>query len=149
MSSLDWIGPRDAPSPSIRTGTCEGDEPTGLRVVPCTIRDVAQLAGVSIATVSRVTNGATNVSGMTAAKVLAAASQLRYSPNALAAELARGNGGNARTRNPHRSAMEGLEAKQSSSSAARAQEKRHQTEGVRLLENEYSRERRMRKPDVI
>lgn len=62
-------------------------------VEQCKMRDVARLAGVSIATVSRVINGSDNVSDQKRAKVLSIASDLRYSPNAHAAELGRANGG--------------------------------------------------------
>jgi transcriptional regulator with XRE-family HTH domain len=65
---------------------------------PCTIRDVARLAGVSIATVSRVTSGSVNVSGKTKTKVLEVASVLQYLPNAQAAELARAKDGRPRRR---------------------------------------------------
>lgn len=67
--------------------------PAGLKAVSCTVKDVARLAGVSTATVSRVTNGASNVSGNARAKVLAAISKLKYCPNANAAELGRANAG--------------------------------------------------------
>ena len=43
-----------------------------------TIKDVAELAGVSIATVSRVVKGNENVSAKTAAKVTSAIKQLNY-----------------------------------------------------------------------
>ena len=52
-----------------------------------TIKDVAELAGVSIATVSRVVKGNGNVSPKTAAKVTSAIKQLNYHPNALARQL--------------------------------------------------------------
>ena len=70
-----------------------------VRIVrPSTVKDVARLAGVSQATVSRVVNGTTNVSRKTKAKVLTAVSKLQYSPNAHAAELGRANGAAARKR---------------------------------------------------
>jgi hypothetical protein len=47
--------------------------------VSCTLRDVAQLSGVSTATVSRVINRAGNVSSKTRSKVLSAISRLKYS----------------------------------------------------------------------
>ncbi len=56
-----------------------------------TVKDVARLAGVSVATVSRVVNGADSVSGERRAKVLTAVSQLQYRPNVYAAELGRAN----------------------------------------------------------
>jgi LacI family transcriptional regulator len=57
----------------------------------CTVKDVAKLAGVSTATVSRVVNGTAIVSGKTAAKVLTAISRLKYFPNVHAAQLGRAN----------------------------------------------------------
>lgn len=53
-----------------------------------TIADVARLAGVSIATVSRVLNGTTVVVGTTAGRVQAAIDELRYVPRAAARVLA-------------------------------------------------------------
>ena len=53
-----------------------------------TIYSVAELAGVSIASVSRVLQGSTAVSEKTRAKVLAAAEQLNYVPLAAARSLA-------------------------------------------------------------
>ena len=72
--------------------------------MPCTIKDVARLAGVSTATVSRVTSGSNAVSSKTAARVLELVSLLGYRPNVLAAELARGNGGIPRRRASNKSA---------------------------------------------
>ncbi len=54
-----------------------------------TIRDVAEEAGVSVATVSRVFNAMSNVSDSTREKVEAAAAKLRYVPNASARMLSR------------------------------------------------------------
>jgi LacI family transcriptional regulator len=53
-----------------------------------TIYQVADLAGVSLATVSRVINNTSPVSDKTRQKVLAAMAQLRYRPNAIAQALA-------------------------------------------------------------
>jgi LacI family transcriptional regulator len=53
-----------------------------------TIDDVAELAGVSIKTVSRVFNRAPNVRGGTRDKVVAAAKDLNYEPNLSARQLA-------------------------------------------------------------
>jgi hypothetical protein len=66
-----------------------------------TLKDVARLAGVSTATVSRVTNGAGNVSHQTRTKVLSAISRLKYWPNLHAAELGRTNSGIPRKRATH------------------------------------------------
>jgi LacI family transcriptional regulator len=51
------------------------------------IYTVADLAGVSIATVSRVLNGSVPVAASTRARVLAAAEELRWQPNRLARKL--------------------------------------------------------------
>ena len=57
-----------------------------------TVRDVARLAGVSIATVSRVINGARNVTEPTRARVKSVIQSLNFSPNASAAHLGRSRG---------------------------------------------------------
>jgi DNA-binding LacI/PurR family transcriptional regulator len=54
---------------------------------PPTVKEVAQQAGVSVATVSRVLNGSTAVDGELRQRVMAAAEQLRYRPNRLARNL--------------------------------------------------------------
>jgi LacI family transcriptional regulator len=56
-----------------------------------TIRDVAQVAGVSIKTVSRVTNGDDGVAESTAARVQAAITELGYRVNPLARSLRTGS----------------------------------------------------------
>jgi DNA-binding LacI/PurR family transcriptional regulator len=66
---------------------------------PLTVRDIARLAGVSTATVSRVVNGSGTVSRKTKTNVLAAVSRLQYCPSSHAAELGRQNGGIRRKRN--------------------------------------------------
>lgn len=53
-----------------------------------TIYQVSELAGVSLATVSRVMNNSTNVSDKTKAKVQAAMDELGYRPNSIAQSLA-------------------------------------------------------------
>ncbi len=57
------------------------------QVKKVTIFDVAELAGVSIKTVSRVLNNEANVRENTRANVLRAVGELRYRPNAAAREL--------------------------------------------------------------
>jgi transcriptional regulator with XRE-family HTH domain len=66
----------------------------------CTLKQIAKVAGVSTATVSRVANGAESVSRKTRVKVECAISELRYRPNELAAELARSNAGIPRKHEP-------------------------------------------------
>jgi LacI family transcriptional regulator len=53
-----------------------------------TIYEVSKLAGVSLATVSRVMNNNTNVSDATRKKVTVAMTQLGYRPNSIAQSLA-------------------------------------------------------------
>lgn len=52
-----------------------------------TIYDISEKAGVSIATVSRVLNGSSNVSEKTKKKVLDVINQYEYTPNAFARGL--------------------------------------------------------------
>jgi len=56
------------------------------------MRDVAALAGVSLKTVSRVVNGATNVDPALEAQVRKAVAQLSYRPNLTASSLRRSDG---------------------------------------------------------
>jgi len=56
--------------------------------IPITIRDVARLAGVSVATVSRVLNDSARVSPLTHENVMRAVNELGYRPNANAQALA-------------------------------------------------------------
>lgn len=58
-----------------------------LGMAGVTIKDVARVAGVSVATVSRALNGQTNVVAAVRDRVFAAAANLRYSPNAAARSL--------------------------------------------------------------
>jgi LacI family transcriptional regulator len=55
--------------------------------MPSTIKDVARVAGVSVATVSRAMNGADNVLPETKARILAIAKQLRFTPSGAARSL--------------------------------------------------------------
>lgn len=57
-----------------------------------TMRDVAQLAGVGIKTVSRVINGEPNVAAETAERVRRAATELQYEPDLHAGNLRRADG---------------------------------------------------------
>jgi LacI family transcriptional regulator len=79
---------------------------------PATARDVAGRAGVSLATVSRVVNGSSNVSCEKRAKVLNAASELRFCPNQHAAELGRANRNISKRRGIHLPALARREGKQ-------------------------------------
>ena len=55
--------------------------------MPPTIADVARVAGVSTATVSRVLNGNTDVNEALASRVRAAVSELEYRPSRIARSL--------------------------------------------------------------
>ena len=67
-----------------------GEQPAHVAARPG-LRDVAELAGVSHQTVSRVFKDHPRVSAETRAKVLAAAAQLDFRPNAIARALATGS----------------------------------------------------------
>ena len=54
-----------------------------------TLRDVAERAGVTVTTVSRMLNGRVNVSGKTRNKIEAAMRELGYHPNEMARSLAK------------------------------------------------------------
>jgi len=82
----------------IRSPLSRCDESVESKAVSCKLTDLAELAGVSTATVSRVMNGCGKVSIDTRTKVLSAISKLKYSPNAHAAELGRANTGVRRNR---------------------------------------------------
>lgn len=83
---------------------------------PSTIRDVASLAGVSTATVSRVFSEQCRVSPETRAVVTDAAERLSYRPNLEAMQLGRRNRGIPRKRtNTPMSRMKGRDTRLSSS----------------------------------
>jgi len=58
-----------------------------MTTTPATIKDVARVAGVSVATVSRALNGAENVLPDTRQRILDVARELRYSPSGAARSL--------------------------------------------------------------
>jgi uncharacterized protein with WD repeat len=105
-----------------------------------TIKDVAKLATVSTATVSRVLNGTAKVSGEIRTRVLTAVSRLQYHPNAHAAELgrARGSGLSEKSRAPVR-AQVSKKVKPSSHPRADAQKVHRQTGKLRLPEDDWTR----------
>src|SRR5215469_18970049 len=57
---------------------------------PMSLEEVAKKAGVSVATVSRVLNNVAAVKSTTRARVMKAATELKYHPNLHARSLARG-----------------------------------------------------------
>ena len=106
-----------------------------------TVKDVARLAGVSTATVSRVVNGGSMVSGKTSTKVLNTISSLHYCPNAHAAELGRANGGLRKKRNNHLPTSTSAKAKMISAPGTDAQSGSRQKGWLHSIEDEYSRAR--------
>ena len=58
-----------------------------MSVTPATIKDVARVAGVSVATVSRALNGAENVLPHTRQRILDISRELRYAPSGAARSL--------------------------------------------------------------
>jgi DNA-binding LacI/PurR family transcriptional regulator len=111
--------------------------------VSCTLRDVAQLAGVSTATVSRVINGAENVSSKTRSKVLSAISRLKYSPDVHAVELGRGRGGIPRKRGIHGLSSTRTGKELYAHLGAEVQSQRRKTDILCLLEEENVRLKRL------
>ena len=77
--------PPRPPTPDGLPGELSGDGAEGKATV--NINDVAEKAGVSIATVSRVLNGGTLVRPQTRERVLEVVRQLEYTPNASARSL--------------------------------------------------------------
>jgi len=100
-----------------------------------TVKDIANLAGVSVATVSRVTNGASNVSPETRERVLAAISRLQYSPNAYAAQLARRSSGISRNGKDRKSDLR-ARPRQRSSPPQGTSDRHSRVERLRHLERE-------------
>lgn len=99
----------------------------------CTVTDIATLAGVSTATVSRVVNGSGTVSHEAKGKVLSAISGLRYCPNNHAAELGRQNRGVPR---------KWTVSVNASSATAAALSRRSKAEQLHHLQDENTRLRR-------
>lgn len=81
----------------LRTGATAGTSPksgpipSGASPRRVSMVDVASHAGVSIQTVSRVTNGSADVRGSTRQQVIAAMKELGYRPNSAARALKRGS----------------------------------------------------------
>ena len=107
-----------------------------------TVKDIAQLAGVSIATVSRVTSGGDNVSPETRDRVLDAISRLQYSPNAHAAQLARGSSGITRNGKPSKRSVPSGPRRRGPVPVPLSKEQRAHAERLRLLERENLRLKR-------
>jgi predicted transcriptional regulator len=135
--SRNEIGETATLSGCVKTTT---NTPTGINVRACTVRDIARLAGVSTATVSRVVNGDGCVSRKTITKVLTAVSRSQYCPNVHAAELGRANAGIPRKPGIDRGASSGRGAKKLiTSSVVSQQSSRRKTGRLRSLEDENSR----------
>jgi len=70
-----------------------GVQPNGARPRTPTLRDVAQIAGVSVATASKAINGRANVHPDTRRRVLEAAERISFTPNQLAQSILAGQTG--------------------------------------------------------
>jgi len=99
-SSDEWQSDQEAGS--VRSSYGETLKSTvGVTKTLCTVKDVARLAGVSTATVSRVVNRIGTVSDKRRMEVLIAVSKLQYFPNAHAVELGRSGGRIPKKRDIH------------------------------------------------
>jgi hypothetical protein len=107
-----------------------------------TIKDVARWAGVSTTTVSRVLNGAGNVSGETRTRVLAAISRLLYCPNPHASELRRAKDDAPSRGRTHVRALVGNRASPPSYSGADLQKADRQKGQLQFLEGEFMQVKR-------
>jgi hypothetical protein len=144
MSSAENQQHGRAPPPSPFKGQRDNRRlSAGEYQVSCTIRDIARLAGVSTATVSRVTSGSENVSCKAKSAVLTAIARLQYSPNTHAAELGRAKGPSPRKRKIQTSRLARTRTKLPSDSTACAQHELQRAEQLSLLEAENSRLREL------
>ena len=84
---------RRSPPASPRYDQVMKKKPVESRERSSTLRDVARLAGVSTATVSRVLNHSGTVTGETRGRVMLAIAGLKYRPSPYASELGRQNRG--------------------------------------------------------
>lgn len=105
-------------------------------------KDVARLARVSMATVSRVVNGAENVSAETRARVLSAISQLDYRTNMHAAELGRKNIGRAKAHDMNKPFLADVSEEQNSNSQTLWKDRQQKMLRLSVLKDRYSRVRR-------
>jgi transcriptional regulator with XRE-family HTH domain len=104
-----------------------------------TLRDVAKLANVSTATVSRVLNGTCNVSYDARSDVLTAIAQLQYRPNVHAAELGRRNGRFVRAPQNDSQSVKRRETAPKSEPRAERRNQNRSTTPQDSQEDEYSR----------
>src|ERR1039457_4759554 len=118
------------------------DTNTGGNAMASNAKDVAKLAGVSMATVSRVVNGAENVSAETRARVLRAISQLDYRTNMHAAELGRKNVGRAKAHDVNKSLLAAVSEEQNSNSRTLWRDRQQKMLRLSVLKDRYSRVRR-------
>jgi transcriptional regulator with XRE-family HTH domain len=116
---------------------------TGTNGQSSTVKDVARLAGVSTATVSRVLNGSNRVSREIQTRVLSAISRLRYCPNPYATALGRAKGGIRRKRISHVRTLARTGPTLLSEFSADAEDNHRKIERLRLLEDENSRLRQL------
>jgi transcriptional regulator with XRE-family HTH domain len=105
----------------------------------CTVKDVAQLAGVSVATVSRVMNGSERVSFDAKASVLSAIARLHYCPDIHAVELGLGKGKNQYKRGCHMFASKFAKPQLYADRKAKSLLEWRNTHRLRALEEENAR----------
>jgi transcriptional regulator with XRE-family HTH domain len=104
-----------------------------------TVRDVANRAGVSIATVSRVLNHSAAVTSETKDKVFAAISSLDYAPNLIAVALRKCHERGSK----RRETIAGAPITVPSAPAAHAADHRKATEELRALKKENRQLKRL------
>ena len=115
----------------------------GLSEMSGTIKEVARLAGVSTATVSRVANCSGNVSRETRTRVLNAISTLQYCANTAAVELSQARGDSPTRRTTRVSALADKRSKPSSVPSADSQKVQWQRRHLCYLKGECARVRRV------
>lgn len=146
-------GERDAGCPRLMDGNGKCIVMAGVKitcalagkenVMSCSLKEVARVAGVSTATVSRAVNDSKHVSYKTRTSVLSAVSKLQYRPNAHAVELGRANGGIPRPHGTHLLTPGRIRTKLASDPGVEAENMHCNTERLRLLEGENLRLRRL------
>jgi len=104
-----------------------------------TLKDVAKLANVSTATVSRVLNGTCNVSSDARSDVFAAIAQLQYRPNVHAAELGRRNGRLVGEPQKHSQSLRRRKTAPKAEPRAESRNRNRSTARQHSQENRYSR----------
>jgi len=108
-------------------------------IMSCKLKEIAILAGVSTATVSRVVNGSDSVSADTRTRVSSAIVKFQYAPNSHAVQLGRANGGIPKLRGGRLLGAGRQRSKNSPDKSSPGKQKDIQSEQLRLLKEENSR----------